>query len=155
MTGVRRVITVGFAATIVAAIALMATPGISSAATVTRCLGPVLQTGFGNLRHCTQINGNQARPGFLSLETGGFSPELGWLPLVIDFQEDETVPSTDGVTARFQGRVIVQTAYGNAIFGTQIRGSGDRQEGRWGNWNIPTNTFSPSSGWVRTTPIAG
>jgi len=47
------------------------------------------------------------------------------------------------------GYASLHTAYGPAVWATQFSQNSGGDTARWGVWNLITNRFYPSSGWMR------
>jgi hypothetical protein len=116
--------------------------------TLVHCVVPFLSTGFGPISQCTQVIGNFARPGFYSPITGGFSSDSDFYQLANANFFTGSVCATDGVCGVVGGYGVLATPFGAAIFVQQYVNN----IGRWGSWNLHTNTFYPGGGWFVVAP---
>lgn len=112
------------------------------------CPYPYLSTGYGPLAQCTQTSGGRARAGFYSPVTGGFSPSTGWRDVVQFGWYERTVTATDGFRGTALGYARLATGYGPVVYATQYRNG--TSQARWGNVNLISGLFYPSSGWHAT-----
>jgi hypothetical protein len=120
-----------------------------------------LETGFGPVARATQISADgRARYGNFSPLTNQFLPATGWMRIYEEKSYHVWVGATDGAFGWFDSYTSVETAFGPASWGTQhqeifIEG-GRILLGRWGIYNLLTNTFYPdetgSSSWRLVTP---
>ncbi|MFD0856058.1 hypothetical protein ACFQ07_27710 [Actinomadura adrarensis] len=143
-----------------ATVTVTAVPGTAQAApdftqvAGTSCPLPWLETGYGNLSHCTQLSaaGADARAGFGSLETSRFSPTTGWLDVKDTTFRRFQVTGSDGVVGTFKGRGRLNAGgFGDVAYGIQYAYYGFQPIGRWGNYSFASGRFHPSGEWVNAS----
>ena len=112
------------------------------------CPLPYLATGFGPIAQCTEMANIKGRAAYYSPITQGLSPISDFYPLIQAGWLEKDVWATDGVFARARGYAARGTPFGATVFATQYQGN----HGRWGNFNLHTQLFYPSSGWLQIVP---
>jgi hypothetical protein len=120
----------------------------------TYCAFGALATGYGPVARCTQVRGTQARAGFHSPITRQYGWETTWRNIHVDKCWNDYITATDGFRGYTQGCSSVSSGYGPFVFATQYRNlNSSFEEGRWGLWNLITNTFYPDGdgSWKKST----
>jgi hypothetical protein len=113
-----------------------------------------LNTSYGPVGQCVQDTGAWGRVGMYSPLTRTFSPTSEFMRFTVPYGRNyfgSTIRGTDGVVGQVRGYGEFETAYGPAIWATQVRSNG---LARWGVWNHYNNIFSPSSGWFSVCCLA-
>lgn len=113
------------------------------------CSLPRLATPYGPLEICTEISDGRGRAVLWSPITTQFSPISEFFPVAASGAFSGFVTATDGVTALYLGDAVLATGYGATVYAVQQWGN----LGRWGNVNLHTNLFYPSTGWYAQVPI--
>lgn len=108
------------------------------------CPLPYLATAYGPLAQCTEIANVAGRPAYYSPITGGLTPLTDYYPMYTSGWLEKDVWATDGIFAHVRGYAALITGFGAVVFCTQYLGN----QGRWGNFNLHTQLFYPSSGWL-------
>ncbi len=129
-----------------------------------RYITPYASTGYGPVSHGIEVSGTQARAGFYSPLTLGFSASTGWVSYTsLTWTEYKNVVSSDGFSGYTNYACVwgkLNTPYGLVGYGAQFAFFGSFGPSvRWGNFNFsatsPTNprgTFYPDgSGWMSVT----
>jgi hypothetical protein len=129
--------------------AAVAVPAAAHAApSAHHCVQPTLATGFGPLELCMEAVDGRARTEFWSPITLQFTPTGDFFPVARSEIWINQVNSTDGVVAVALGWGVLSTAFGATVYAVQRQGN----QGRWGNVNLHTNLFYPSTGWLAVVP---
>jgi hypothetical protein len=111
----------------------------------THCTVPLLDLGYGiSVAQCTQISGIFGRPGIYNAANGQFSSSSPYFQVANANWFSRYVCATDNVCGNVGGFGVLATPYGAAIWVHQYVGN----QARWGAWNLHTNLFYPSSGWL-------
>lgn len=113
------------------------------------CPRPYLATMYAAVAQCTQLSGDQARPGYYSPITRQFRPTTDWMTVADQKWYVRDVLATDGVLAPARGYTVLSTIYGGGVFATQYRDG----QARWGIINVIDGRFRPAAqGWQPIGP---
>lgn len=111
------------------------------------CAYLYLSTGYGPLTQCALVFGGVGVAAYYSPFTGQYSPTTGPLTVEVPTPYVLFVMGADGQVGTFSGHTSFITAFGSTVYGAQY----DNGRGRFGNVNLITGLFYPSSGWL---PVA-